>query len=157
MGKFIRENLPEPIGYYEAQGLVLKGKGTWRTTRCDFHGGSDSMGININNGGFICRAGCGARGGDVMAYHRAAHGKGFIETAIDLGAWDGNGKADIGSNRPTSIPARQLLELASNELTICVLVLSDSRNGLVKDADFNRLCAAVGRVNFISEVANGHR
>lgn len=43
---FIRENLPSPIEYFEAEGLKLVGKGKWRTTNCTFHGGSDSMHID---------------------------------------------------------------------------------------------------------------
>ena len=41
---FDRNALPEPLGYYESQGLTFRErKGRWRTTRCDFHQGSDSM------------------------------------------------------------------------------------------------------------------
>ena len=84
----LRDRLPEPQGYFEGQGLVLVGRGPWRTTGCAFHGGSDSMRVNLRSGGFCCMAGCGARGGDVLAYHMAAHGLGFVEAAQDLGAWE---------------------------------------------------------------------
>ena len=43
---FNRDALPNAQGYFEQRGWVLEGRGTWRTTRCDFHGGSDSMRIN---------------------------------------------------------------------------------------------------------------
>ena len=65
-----RTRLPDPVGYYESQGLTLKGSRSakWRTTRCEFHGGSDSMRVNVTNGAFKCMA-CNVGGGDVLAYH----------------------------------------------------------------------------------------
>jgi hypothetical protein len=152
---FIRDALPNPVPYFEGQGLILEGKGTWRTTRCDFHGGSDSLRVNTLTGGFVCMAACGARGGDVLDYHRAAHGLGFVEAAKALGAWVEDGTPNTGSTRPTAIPARALLQLAAHELTICVVVLADALAARMKDADYQRLCAAVGRVTFICGVANG--
>lgn len=86
---FVPAGLPEPLAYYESIGLVLKGKGDWRTTACGLHGGSDSMRINVKRGGFICMAGCVARAGDVLAYEMARTGVGFVEAAKALGAWVG--------------------------------------------------------------------
>ena len=64
---FDRTRLPEPVGYYESTGLAFKErKGKWRTTACNFHGGTDSLRINTDSGAFVCMAGCGARGGDVL-------------------------------------------------------------------------------------------
>lgn len=42
---FDRTHLPEAVGYFEEQGLVLTGpsRAKWRTTAFTFHGGSDSM------------------------------------------------------------------------------------------------------------------
>ena len=47
--RFDRSLLPDPASYYEAQGLRLTGprSAKWRTTACSFHGGSDSMSINL--------------------------------------------------------------------------------------------------------------
>ncbi len=38
---FDRDRLPDPITYYESQGLTFKERsGKWRTTECRFHGGN---------------------------------------------------------------------------------------------------------------------
>jgi hypothetical protein len=115
------------------------------------------MRVNTVSGGFICMSACGAHGGDVLAYHRAAHGLGFVDAALALGAYQDDGKPYTGSTRPTPIPARDLLQLAADELLVCVMCLSDALAGRLKDADFDRFREAVGRVIFINEVANGHR
>lgn len=81
--------LPEPMAYYESVGLEPKGKGVWRTAVCDFHGGSESMRINTRSGCFVCMAGCGACGGDMVAYEMTRNGLGFVEAAKALGAWVG--------------------------------------------------------------------
>jgi hypothetical protein len=157
MTRFNRANLPEPLSYYEAAGLRLQGRGTWRTTLCEFHGSRSTMRINILTGAFVCMAGCGAKGGDVVDYHRAAHGLGFIDAAKALGAWLDDGVAYTGPTRPTPIPARDLLQLAADELLICVMVLADALAGRMKDHDFDRLRVAVGRVIFVNEAANARR
>ena len=40
MGKFIKENLPEPLDYFQSEGLKLSARGNWRTAECNFHGSS---------------------------------------------------------------------------------------------------------------------
>jgi hypothetical protein len=157
MGKFLRENLPDPLSYFEDEGLTLAGKGTWRTTRCDFHGGSDSMRVNTLTGYFVCMAACGARGGDVLAYHMAAHGLSFVIAAKDLGAYQDDGNPCTGSKRPTPVPARALLQLAADDLSIGAMVMADVLNGHLKDVDFDRFRKATARVIHIAEVANGVR
>lgn len=89
---FDRTRLPDPEGFYLAAGLELTGRGRWRTTRCEFHGGSDSMRINLQSGAFVCMAGCGAKGGDVLAYRMAAAGEDFQTAARALGAWVDDGQ-----------------------------------------------------------------
>jgi putative DNA primase/helicase len=85
---FDRARLPDPQRYYEEQGLRLTGNGTWKTAPCIFHGGSDSLGVNIETGGYTCRnPSCDAKGGNVLDYHMAAHSLGFVEAAADLSAW----------------------------------------------------------------------
>lgn len=155
MGEFIREHLPDPLDYYtHSAGLVLTGKGKQRQTRCEFHGGSDSMGINIETGAFLCRAGCGAHGGDVLAYHRAAHGLGFVEAAKALGAYREDGREYRGSTTPAPIPARDLLRTVGHELMVCAMLLSDFLNGAVSEEDAKRFRLAVARVLYVAEVAN---
>ena len=85
MGNFIRDHLPDPISYFEAEGLALRGPGKWRTTRCEFHDGSDSMRVSTETGGWVCMA-CGEKGSDVMAYAMRRHGLEFVEAARREGA-----------------------------------------------------------------------
>ncbi len=47
---FDRERMPDPVSYFEGEGLKLSGPGKWKTTGCTFHGGSDSMRINVASG-----------------------------------------------------------------------------------------------------------
>jgi hypothetical protein len=98
---FNRELLPDPLIYYEANGLTLKGprNASWKTTECRFHGGSDSMRIKVATGAFICMN-CGARGGDVVAYQMAAYCLSFLEAAKQLGAWSGGEPRKSTSGQP---------------------------------------------------------
>ena len=137
--QFQRDRLPEPTAYYrDTAGLPLTGKGKWVTTRCEFHDGSDSMRIHTETGAFKCMAECGARGGDVLAYHRAARGLGFVEAARELGAYVDDGKLYTGSTRPSQPSARALLQLCSRDLMLCAVVLADTLNGTLTDADFGQ-------------------
>ena len=155
MGELIRDKLPDALTYYESVGLILQGRGKWRTTACQFHGGSDSLRIHVERGAFICMA-CGAKGGDVLAYHQAAHGLGFVDAAKALGAYQEDGQAHHGSNRPTPIPARELLHLVAHEVVIASLVATDLANGRkVSELDRARLMTAAGRIGRVSEIANG--
>lgn len=86
-GKFEHDWLPDPLAYFESEGLRLRGRRSWRTTRCVFHDDKNpSLSVNIHTGGFKCFA-CDARGGDVLAFHRERHGLCFIDAAKELGAW----------------------------------------------------------------------
>ena len=85
---FRRECLPDPIQYFQSEGLVLVGHGEWRSTRCEFHDDvNPSMRVNIATGAFRCFA-CGVHGGDVLAYEMARYGIAFREAAERLGAWE---------------------------------------------------------------------
>lgn len=143
--------LPEPLAYYESVGLMPKGKGVWRTTACEFHGGSDSMRINSKSGSFVCMALCGARGGDVLAYEMARSGLGFVEAAQALGAWVGPSKPV--HRRPTPISARDALQVLATEASIVAVVAADVVKGVgLKNDDLSRVLTAVGRINRIREV-----
>ncbi len=119
---FDRTRLPDPTDYYTGTaGLVFRErKGKWRTTACNFHGGRDSMRINTSTGAFCCMAGCGARGGDVLAYHQAEHGQDFTTAAKELGAWIDDGKP--APSRPTPLPARDALALLTAIFENCLSV-----------------------------------
>ena len=88
-GKFSRKALPEAITYYEQQGIKLKSSGAWRDAICPFHQDTKpSLRVNVERGSYRCMA-CGARGGDVLAFHMQKHGLGFIQAIKELGAWIG--------------------------------------------------------------------
>src|SRR5574344_1475432 len=111
---FDRNALPEPLGYYESQGLTFRErKGRWRTTRCDFHQGSDSMRVNVQTGAWVCMA-CGVHGGDVLSYEMQLTGADFVSAAKTLGCWSDDGKPTT-QNKPTPIPARAALQALSFE------------------------------------------
>ena len=85
--RFHHDCLPDPIAYFEGEGLRLRGRGAWRTTTCLFHDDKHpSLSVNIDTGSFRCFA-CGARGGDVLDFHRLRHELGFVDAAKALGAW----------------------------------------------------------------------
>ncbi len=88
-GRFRKDRLPEPLAYYRKEGLRFSGGGTWRDARCPFHDHDrdPSLRIHIPSGGFNCH-GCGAKGGDVLDFHRKRHGLTFKEAAKALGAWE---------------------------------------------------------------------
>ncbi len=152
---FQRENLPDALSYFESEGLVLQGRGAWRTTRCDFHGGSDSLRVHLPTGAFVCMAACGARGGDVLAYHRAAHSLNFIDACKSLNAWTDDGKPRPVNTRPTRLAASSLLKLLAPEVTLCVMLLSDALAGKFKDSDLDQFIEVTARINFLSELVHG--
>lgn len=148
---FERSHLPEPQAFYEEQGLKLDGRGKWRTTACTFHGGSDSMRVNLDSGAFVCMAGCGARGGDVLAYHMAATGLEFIEAAKELGAWIEDGRPAPAA--PAPFTPRQALEVLLRECNLIAAAAGNVAQGVaLSQDDRSRLMQAAGRVLRIAEV-----
>lgn len=86
-GEFRRDLLPDPVSYFEAEGVRLSGHGAWRDTICPFHADSrPSLRIHVETGAYRCMA-CGARGCDVLSFHRRRHIMGFVDAAKALGAW----------------------------------------------------------------------
>ncbi len=85
---FRRDLLRNPESYYADEGVKLLGRGAWRDALCPFHKDSKpSMRVFFETGAFRCMA-CGARGGDVLAFHMLRHGLRFIDAAKALGAWE---------------------------------------------------------------------
>jgi hypothetical protein len=77
-----------PRAYYEAQGMKLLGGGEWVNAVCPFHKDTNpSLRIKIETGAYRCFV-CGARGGDILAFHQHKHGIGFFEAAKQLNAWE---------------------------------------------------------------------
>ena len=147
---FDRRNLPDAVTFYESRGLVLTGRGKWRTTSCTFHGGSDSMRVNLDSGAFCCMAGCGARGGDVLAYHMADAGQEFVEAAKALGCWVEDGRPAT-QHRPTALSPRQALQLLSEEAMLVAVCAGNLAHGLqLTDDDRRRLLQAAGRIDHVA-------
>ncbi len=147
---FDRRNLPDAVTFYESRGLVLTGRGKWRTTACTFHGGSDSMRVNTDTGAFFCMAGCGARGGDVLAYHMADSGQDFLGAAKALGCWTDDGRPAT-QHRPTALSPRQALALLGEESLLVAVCAGGLAHGVVlTDDDRRRLLQAAGRINHVA-------
>ena len=93
--------LPDSVTYFENQGLTLKGprSAKWKTTTCNFHGGSDSMRINITSGAWVCMS-YGEKGGDVPAYEMKDLE--FMEAAKALGCWVDDGRPQVPT-KPTPL------------------------------------------------------
>lgn len=149
MGEFIKDRLPDPVAYFEAEGLQLHGRGKWRTTECGFHGGSDSMRINTTTGGWVCMA-CNAKGGDVLAHFMAEHGLEFIDAAKALGAWVDDGKPHR-PQRPKPLPAGQAIQALAFESCLTAIAAGNIAHGVqLTDNDRSRLMVAAGRIQTIS-------
>lgn len=150
---FNRKLLPEPVAYYEARGLTLKGprSAQWRTAECRFHGSSDSLRIKVSTGAFVCMA-CGVKGRDVLSYHQQAHGLDFLEAAKQLKAWIDDGKPHHRSQKPAAVPAREALSILRDEATLIAIEGARLARGIEPDElTQRRLLRAVGRVNLIAE------
>ena len=149
---FDRTRLPEPVSYYEGLGLAFKERrGKWRTTACNFHGGTDSLRINTDSGAFVCMAGCGARGGDVLAYHMAHAGLDFTAASKELGAWIEDGKT--APSRPTPLPARDALAVLAVEANLVAVAAANVAHGVaLSQLDLSRVLQAAGRIQKIVEV-----
>ena len=88
--KFNRRLLPTPADYFSQHLPSLKKPNAegWAFALCLFHADSTpSLRVNLLTGAYKCMA-CGARGGDVLAFHMAAHGLDFVSAAKALGAWE---------------------------------------------------------------------
>ena len=147
---FDRNHLPDPASYYEAEGLKLDGRGKWRTTECKFHGGSDSMRINLASGGYCCMN-CGEKGGDVLAYHMATHGLEFVDAAKALGAWVDDGRP-VQQHKPAPLPPRAALQVIGFEASLAAIAAANIANGVaLSGVDLSRLLTAANRITRLVE------
>ena len=148
---FDRNHLPDPAGYFEAEGLKLDGRGKWRTTECKFHGGSDSMRINLASGGYCCMN-CGEKGGDVLAYHMAAHSLEFVDAAKALGAWVDDGRPAV-QHKPAPLLPRAALQVIGFEASLAAIAAANVARGVaLSDVDLSRLLTAANRIMRLVEV-----
>lgn len=145
---FERDRLPDPVSFFESEGVLLKGPARWKSGPCVFHDGSDSFRVNTASGGWCCMA-CGAKGGDVLAFAMQRHGLDFIQAAKQLGAWIDDGKPAPRSPLPFS--ARSALEVLRFESLLCATAACNlARGEPLSDADRSRLVEAAGRIEFIA-------
>lgn len=152
MGEYLKENLPDPVSYFESEGMVLKGprSSQWKTTACHFHGGSDSMRVNGKTGGWVCMA-CGVKGGDVLAHHMQEHGMDFIDAAKALGAWVDDDKPN-GQHRPKPLSAGAALSMLSEESNLIAIAGANIYNGVqLTGADRARVYLAANRIATVQE------
>lgn len=147
---FDRASLPDAAEYFELLGLKLTGRGRWRTTSCEFHGGSDSMRVNVESGAWRCMN-CGVHGGDIVAYHMQRHGIDFVAAARALGAWIDDGTPHERRDRPRAFSAADALSVIESELNVCVVVIADARAGVTPTpVDWQRFLQAAGRIEAIA-------
>ena len=149
---FHRDKLPDPTAYFENQGMSLKGppSAKWRTTACNFHGGSDSLRINVATGAWVCMS-CGEKGGDVLAYEIKVGGLEFVDAAKALGCWVDDGRPQV-QTKPTPLSPRQALSVMAFESTLAAVAAGNLASGLVlTDTDRARLMVAANRINRLVE------
>ncbi len=149
---FDRNLLPDPVTYFENQGLILKGprSAKWKTTTCNFHGGSDSMRVNVTSGAWVCMS-CGEKGGDVLAYEMKDGGKEFVDAAKALGCWVDDGRPQV-QTKPAPLSPRQALSVMAFESTLAAVAAGNVANGVtLTDADRARLMVAANRINRLVE------
>jgi hypothetical protein len=145
---FDRTLLPDPVTYFENQGLTLKGprSAKWKTTACNFHGGSDSMRVNLTTGAWVCMS-CGEKGGDVLAYEIKHGGREFVDAAKALGCWVDDGRPQA-QTKPTPLSPRLALSVLAFESTLTAVAAGNVANGVaLTDADRARLTVAANRIN----------
>lgn len=147
---FDRERMPDPVSYFEGECLKLSGPGKWKTTGCAFHGGSDSMRVNVASGAWVCMS-CSTKGGDVLSYHMQAHGLEFIDAAKALGCWVDDGKPQR-PHKPAPLPPRAALEVLGFEATLAAVAAANVARGVaLSDMDLARLLAAANRITRLVE------
>jgi hypothetical protein len=149
---FNRNVLPSPADYFELHGLRLKGphSAKWKTTNCNFHGGSDSMRVNVATGAWVCMN-CHVKGGDVLAYEMTASGRDFVDAAKALGCWVDDGRPPV-QTKPTPLSPRLALSVMAFESTLAAVAAGNVANGvMLTDADRARLMVAANRINRLVE------
>lgn len=145
---FHRNLLPETVTYFESRGLALKGprSAKWKTTACNFHGGSDSMRVNVATGAWVCMS-CGEKGGDVVSYEMKDSGCEFVEAAKALGCWAEVGRQAV-QTKPTPLSPRLALSVMAFEATLAAVAACNVANGAaLTNEDRARLMVAANRIN----------
>jgi hypothetical protein len=152
MGKFIRENLPDPASYFENRGQVIHNtRGKRFRTNCAIHGGDGiTLSVLREEGGFFCFS-CQAKGGDVVSYEMQAEGSDFVTAAKALGVWVDDGRAPV-QQKPSPLTPRQALSVLAFESTLTAVAAGNISNGVhLSEVDLTRLLTAARRINLIAE------
>ena len=152
MGEFDRGRLPETMAYFDSEALPLRGPGKWKTAECVFHGGSDSMRVNAESGGWVCMA-CGEKGGDVLAFHMRRHGLNFVSAAKALGAYSDSAQPERPRRARKLAPADALEVLYQDALLVWVAAWNLVNGVVLTDRDRTDLTAAMRRVTLVSQEA----
>lgn len=85
--KFNRDLLPSPASYYSNEFPKLNIHSEWAKVHCCFHDDQHpSLSINMTQGHFKCFA-CGAKGHDIIAFHRLRYRVSFPEAVSHMRAW----------------------------------------------------------------------
>ncbi len=151
MGEFLRDRLPDPVGYFDSEGVTLKGPGRWKSGACGFHGGSDSLRVNVQSGAWRCMN-CGVKGGDVLAHAMQLRGLDFVEAARALGAYADDGRPHKGPTQAATLPARDAMQLAAFEIVLALLVISDIQRGVIPTADdWQRFVGSASRLQLLAQ------
>ena len=146
---FERDRLPDAVSYFENEGLTLRGPGKWKTTRCNFHGGSDSMRVNTASGAWVCMA-CGVKGCDVLSYEMQATGTEFVRAAQELGAWVDDGRPPP-TTKPAALPPRAALAALAHETSLLFIEAARMTRGYVPTPDdIARMGQAAGTIQLIA-------
>ncbi len=141
---------PDMTSYLESQGLRLTGPGKWKTTACQFHGGSDSMRINVASGGWCCMS-CLTKGGDSISYHMQLFGMEFVEACKALSCWVDDGKP-TQHYKPTPLSPRAALQVMAFESLLVAIAAGNIAHGVkLTDTDRARVLSAAGRINRLVE------
>jgi DNA primase len=151
MKRFVRDMLPDPVRFYEAEGLQLKGPGQWKTTRCPFHGGSDSMRVNSESGAFKCMA-CEVHGGDVLSFYMQRQSIDFLDAAEALGATVSDG-AVPSPFRKATLSAPAALALLQSEAWLIACTALSTAEAVRDQADRLRLIEAARTIQNIMQGA----
>ena len=86
--RFDKTKLPRPLDYYQNEFDGMNIKHEWAKVPCCFHNDSNpSLNINLMQGHFKCFS-CGAKGGDLLAFHQLRYNLGFKEAVDYFEAWE---------------------------------------------------------------------
>jgi hypothetical protein len=82
---FAHTLLPDLAAYFEHKGLTLKDppSAMWKTTTCNFHGGSSSMRVNVNSSARVSLS-CCVKDDDALAYEINASSSEIVDAAKAL-------------------------------------------------------------------------